>query len=119
MDWATINDLRDWAGVSVEEWKGFAAALGDEELNNILLVAVMPPHLFTGVLRTWTEAVGATPLRQLRMAMRLNAARLKVNVELVDLLPGPVASGTIGARTCASIVSNPTAASIATMEPHM
>ena len=85
--WATLDDLHDRAGVSVDDWKEVASRLGDKALNNILLVAGMPPYLLTGVLRGWAEASEAPPLKQLRMAMLLNAARLKVNMELIDLLP--------------------------------
>jgi hypothetical protein len=56
LGWNTMEDLRGWAGVTLEEWKVIAMAVGDQELDNILLVAGMPPHLLTGVLNTWIEA---------------------------------------------------------------
>jgi len=109
LGWGTIEDIRGWAGVSVEEWKDVATALGDETLDNVILVAGMPPHLLTSTLRTWIAEKGATPLRQFRMAMLLNAARLKVNMELVDLLPSPDAPAvsTAGSSQAAPAIALP------------
>ena len=77
-------------------------ALGDKTLNNIILVTGTPPHL-TEVLRGWIEASEAPPLKQLRVAMLLNAARLKVNMELIDLLPGPATTVSVAAVSAQSL----------------
>ena len=90
--WTTMAHVRAWAAVSDEEWVPVATALGDMNLDSILLVGAMPPHLLTTALAAWITTSAATPLSQLRMAMLVNAARLKLGMDLVDVQPGPTGS---------------------------
>ena len=60
MGWNTIGDIKTWAGVSEDDWRVVAGALGDEELDTILLVAGMPPYLLTGALKTWIMVRGGS-----------------------------------------------------------
>ena len=98
--WTTMTHVRTWAAVPDDEWEPIATALGDRNLDSILLVGAMPPHLLTTVLAAWISTSAATPLSQLRMAMLVNAARLKLGMDLVDVLPGP--AGTNPMSTAAS-----------------
>jgi hypothetical protein len=54
-------------------------------------------------LRGWIDASEAPPLKQLRIAMLLNAARLKLNTELIDVLPGPSTTVSVAVGSAQSL----------------
>jgi len=97
--WVTIEDVRVWSQVSEEDWAAIATALGDPGLNNIILVGGMPPHLLTTAIEAWVTTTNASPLSRLKMAMLLNGARLKLGMDLVDVLPSPAPVPTQGPLT--------------------
>ena len=50
--WTTFTAARTWAGLSLEDWKKVATAVGDPDLDNLMLVAALPFFCLRVVIST-------------------------------------------------------------------
>ena len=87
--WTTFSEAVAWSRASPEAWKKVSADLGEEGLDEPLLVAAVPPHKLITSLAKWIADDGPSTMEAVRMGLALNAVRLKFDMELVDLLPPP------------------------------
>ena len=93
--WTTFTAARTWAGLSLEDWKKVATAVGDPDLDNLMLVAALPPDALREMLSG--DKVELSLLAKSKVALAVNAARAAHLQPVVDLLtskPKELAAGT-------------------------
>lgn len=92
--WTTFTAARTWAGLSLEDWKKVATAVGDPDLDNLMLVAALPPDALREMLSG--DKVELSLLAKSKVALAVNAARAAHLQPVVDLLtskPKELAAG--------------------------
>ena len=89
--WTTCAAAMQWAGVSTEVWKAFATELGDAGLDNLALLAAIPPAMARQALGRLRGPEGApfSALASAKVSLLYNAARLKYSFDVEDLLQDP------------------------------
>jgi hypothetical protein len=63
--------------------------MGAEGVQVPVLLAAVPHHLLVEAIAAWRTASSPTTMECVRVALTLNAVRIKFNMEPVDLLPAP------------------------------
>ena len=71
--WTTFSDARAWAGLSLEDWTKVATEVGDKDLDNLMLVAALPPDALREMLSG--DRVELSLLAKSKVALAVNAAR--------------------------------------------
>ncbi|CAK0911850.1 unnamed protein product [Prorocentrum cordatum] len=84
--WAHIAAVAAWASVPAPILTAYMTALGDPHLNAIPVLAAIPPHIHEAAVASLSPA---THVDRVRVCMLVNAARLKLHLPLVDLMPPP------------------------------
>jgi hypothetical protein len=87
--WNSFGDARTWAGLSSEDWKKVATAVGDPELDSLLLVASLPVDAMRELLAS--DKVELSMLTKSKVSLAINAARAAHLQPVANFLdPNPV-----------------------------
>ena len=95
--WASIEDLREFAGLQVGVMRALLAELGDETCNDPRILAsighdMMRTAVATCQVNTATGPRALSAMEKSRCNIWYAAARRKHNLELVDIIATPVAA---------------------------
>ena len=90
--WETVASFTDWSSVEAASWLAVLTNMGAAGVETPILIAAIPPHLLIEAIATWRATTPApTTMEAVRVALTLNALRLRYDMAPVDLLPPPVA----------------------------
>lgn len=87
--WETCEEARAWSQAPAEGWQAVMTGLGMPDGGLAMLVAATPPHLLINALEAWAQEGAPTSIAKVRVALALNALRVKFGMDPVDLLPPP------------------------------
>lgn len=90
--WTNLDDAVKWAELDELLWAGVTKQLGDEGLNNFVLLAAIAPE----DVREAAEAVSPSPIVRAKVKLIYAAARLRSGSEPLDCMARPaVATGNV------------------------
>ncbi|CAK0875944.1 unnamed protein product [Prorocentrum cordatum] len=105
--WADIAAVAAWASVPAPILTAYMTALGDPHFNAIPVLAAIPPHIHEAAVASLSPA---THVDRMRVCMLVNAARLKLHLPLVDLMPPPAPAVAPAAGMQAAAAAQPAVA---------
>ena len=87
--WTTFTNAREWAGLSSEDWLKVATAVGDPNLDSLLLVASLPVDAVRELLANGNLELSL--LSKSKVALAINAVRVAHLQGVANFLnPNPV-----------------------------
>ncbi len=107
--WTTVTDVRTWAGVPGDVWARVATALGDAELNALMLVAGLTDEDYRAAILGAQPAI--TPIQRVSLNLLFHGIKAKFGLES-NIMQNPGASQT--ATSSSTAAAAPTTIAVTT-----